>query len=398
MTLSRTAGHLSTGAQIVLLLGANLTINAGASLTPVFPSMAAAFSDVPGAGFWMPLVMTLPALLVVVGGPVVGYLVDRLGRKPVLLMSLLFAGLGGCLGAVFDTIGLILATRILVGLGIAGALTATNSLIADYYDGPQRSQFMGRQAAAGGLLSVVFLLVGGSLSEVGWRYAFLSYLPLLLLLPLAMWAVKEPDLLVEINSTDQPKKIQVDRELGFIFSAGFLSQFSFVTVPVYIAFLLNQVLGTGGNVVGWLGAASSVFLFLAGVLYAKLSRRGNFRSIAVGNYFLFVVGFSFLGFGKSWAAIIAGELLVGFCQGLNNANLANWLSNVVDVEIRGRANGIFATLMSLGPFAAPFLFSLVISRQGYPAAFIVSGMVFMVIGVGGLFIPSTAFHSPVSEQ
>ena len=377
---------ISTSGQIVLLLGANLTINAGASLTPVIPNMMEAFSDAPGAGFWVPLVMTLPALFVVLGGPVAGFLTDKLGRKPVLVFSLLMAGLGGCAGAIFDSLWAVLATRVLVGLGIAGALTATNSLIADYFDGDRRSQFMGRQAAVGGLLGIIFLPVGGILSGINWRLAFLSYLPLLLLVPLALSEIKEPELAAVANDSEARFDLHVDWETGYIFSAGFLSQFAFAAVPVYIAYLLYQVLGVGGEVVGWLGAASCIFAFAAGILYAKLTQRMAYKSIAVGNYFLFIVGFLLLGLGSTWVTIILGELLIGFCMGLNNANLANWLSQVVDFRVRGRANGIFATLMSLGPFAAPFLFSVVIMRWDYSAAFILSGLIFGVMGAAGLLI------------
>lgn len=86
MTKPRQTGQIKLGARLVLLLGANLAITAGSSLSPVIPEMGEDFSGVPGAAFWVPLVFTLPALFVVLGGPVVGFLTDRLGRKPVLVI------------------------------------------------------------------------------------------------------------------------------------------------------------------------------------------------------------------------------------------------------------------------------------------------------------------------
>jgi len=266
-------------ARIVLLLGANLSITAGSSLSPVIPEMTAAFSEAPGSAFWVPLVFTLPALFVVLGGPVVGFLTDKLGRKPVLVLSIFIGGLGGSLGAVFTSLGGILCTRALVGLSIAGAMTATNSLIADYFEGSQRTKFMGRQAAMGGLTSVVFLPVGGLFSGINWRLAFLSYLPLLVLLPMALLAIKEPETLSKLDYEDKKFNLNLDPEKIYIFSASFFSQFSFVTIPIYIAYFLTGVLGTGGQVVGWLGAASSLFSFFAGILYGKLSRRDQFKKI-----------------------------------------------------------------------------------------------------------------------
>lgn len=247
---------------------------------------------------------------------------------------------------------------------------------------------MGRQAAIGGLTSIVFLPVGGLISEINWRLAFLSYLPLLVLLPLALFAIKEPDIISKNEDLDKIFTLQMDPEKFYIFSASFFSQFSFITVPVYIAYFLSAVMGTGGRVVGWLGAASSLFSFFAGIFYGRLSRSNKFKKIAISNYFLFFYGFLILGLARSWVPVILGELILGFCMGLNNANLANWLSNVVDIRVRGRANGIYATLMSLGPFTAPFFFSPINLRWDYSLSFIISAVIFGVMGLVGFFIPT----------
>ena len=383
---SQESNSVPLTARIVLLLGANLSITAGSSLSPVIPNIIDDFTGTPGAAFWVPMVFTLPALFVILGGPVAGFFADKFGRKPVLIFSIFIGGLGGSLGAVFGSLGGILFTRALVGLSIAGTMTATNSLIADYFNGTHRTKFMGRQAAIGGLTSIVFLPLGGLIAEVNWRLVFLSYLPLLALLPMAVFAIQEPDLPIETKSLEKKFKLQLDPEKLYIFAASFFSQFSFVTVPVYIAFFLAAVLGTGGQVVGWLGAASSLFSFFGGILYGWFSRKYQFKRIAIGNYLLFFFGFLILGLGRSWVPVVAGELILGFCMGLNNANLANWLSNVVDIRVRGRANGIYATLMSLGPFTAPFFFAPVISKWDYSAAFVTSALIFGLMGLAGLFI------------
>jgi len=386
LTSSRESKTISLSARVVLLLGANLSITAGSSLSPVIPKMTEDFSGVPGAAFWVPLVFTLPALFVILGGPIAGYLADKLGRKPVLVLSILIGGLGGSLGVVIGSLAGILFTRALVGLSIAGTMTATNSLIADYFDGDQRTKFMGHQAAIGGLTSIVFLPLGGLISEINWRLAFLSYLPMLFLLPMALLAIKEPAFLTENKPLKGKFKLQLDPEKYYIFTASFFSQFSFVTVPVYIAYFLAAVLGTGGQAVGWFGAASSLFSVIAGMIYGRISRKNQYKKIAIGNYFLFFAGFVILGLGRSWVLVILGELILGFCMGLNNANLANWLSRVVDVRVRGRANGIYATLMSLGPFTAPFFFAPVISSWDYSTAFVISGVIFGLMGLVGFFI------------
>ncbi|MEM6611059.1 MAG: hypothetical protein AAF652_02180 [Cyanobacteria bacterium P01_C01_bin.72] len=54
-------------------------------------------------------------------------------------------------------------SRALLGLSVAGIMTGVTTIIADYYVGQKRANFMGLQAAFMGLGGVVFLSVGGLL-------------------------------------------------------------------------------------------------------------------------------------------------------------------------------------------------------------------------------------------
>jgi len=50
------------------------------------------------------------------------------------------------------------------------------TLIADYYTGQKRANFMGLQGAFMGLGGVGFLSVGGFIADLNWRFPFLIYL------------------------------------------------------------------------------------------------------------------------------------------------------------------------------------------------------------------------------
>ncbi len=143
--------------KIILLFGATLALMCGAALTPSTTRMKAAFEAVPNAGLWISLILTLPALFVVLGGPVSGFLTDRFGRKKVLVSALFLCGLSGSAGFLLTSLWMILISRALVGIGIAGVTTATNALISDLFEGPSRERFMGYQSAITGFNGVVFL-------------------------------------------------------------------------------------------------------------------------------------------------------------------------------------------------------------------------------------------------
>lgn len=182
----------STLTMATLLLASSLTVMAGAVIAPALPAMEAHFADVPNSGTWVRLVLTISALPIVLGAPLAGLIGDRGGRTRLLLASiLLFAGAGSS-GLYLDSLGAILVGRVLLGAAMAGLMTSTTALIADYYDGAQRARFMGWQAAAMTLGGVVFLTGGGLLAELGWRFPFAIYLLPLPLVVLAWYALPEP--------------------------------------------------------------------------------------------------------------------------------------------------------------------------------------------------------------
>ena len=50
---------------------------AGTTLAPALPEMIVVFQDVPNADFLVKLVLTIPALLIAIGAPFLGILLDR---------------------------------------------------------------------------------------------------------------------------------------------------------------------------------------------------------------------------------------------------------------------------------------------------------------------------------
>jgi len=387
VTISGQSQPISIFTKLILLLGANISMMAGASLSPVIPQMMAEFAHLPGVAFWTSMVITLPTLFVVLGGPLIGYLTDRFGRKPVLVVSIALGGLSGSAAFFLTSMGAILITRALVGLSIAGSLTATNALMSDYFEGQQRARFMGLHSAVSGLAGIIFLPLGGFLADINWRLAFFAYLPLLVLFPLALVFIREA-----MQTGEGEKEVLVDERLRidltktFIFASAFFSHLAFITVPVYIAYYSASVLNASGMAVGLIGAASSLFSFFAGYLYERIGRKLNFKVIAVAGFFLFAIGFIMLGFAGSWAPVILAQLILGFCMGMSNSNFPTWLSKTVSTRVRGRANGIYVTVMSLGPFVGTFVFAPVVTRFSYSHAYLLSGLIFLVMGIAAFFV------------
>lgn len=374
--------------KFVLLIGSNLTLMAGASLSPGLPAIMAEFKEVPGAVFWVPMVLTLPALFTVIGGPIMGFLSDRFGRKPVLVSALLLGGIGGSVGFFLESLPAILVTRALVGLSIAGTMTATNALVADYFEGQERAKFMGSNTGFAGLTGVFFLLVGGILADINWHYSFLAYTLEFIVFILAIIFIFEPEEVVGNEAESLDARLRLKPATLYIFIAITLNQFAFSAVPIFIATYLIGLLKIGGTEVGLISSFSSLFSFWGGMVYGRIKQKSDFRSINLFTFLIFAFAFILLAIAKSWPLVIISEIILGFCMGLNPSNLTTWLSDEVQPLVRGRANGIFVTMMSIGNFATSIIYTPLIGASSLSFAFLLSAGIMALTGLGSLFLPT----------
>jgi MFS family permease len=119
---------------ITLLLISSLTAMAGAAIAPALPQIQQAFVTTPNSEFWVKLMLTLPGLFTAIGAPISGSIIDRFGRKPLLIAAIITYGVaGGIAGLTLNSISGLLIARALLGLAVAAVMTTSLALIADYY-------------------------------------------------------------------------------------------------------------------------------------------------------------------------------------------------------------------------------------------------------------------------
>jgi MFS family permease len=372
--------------KLVLVVGASLTVVSGAGVSTAIPAILANFEAVPGASVWVSLIITLPALFVVVGGPISGYLTDRIGRKPVLVGSILLSGIAGTGAFFINNLFVILVTRALLGLSVAGAMTANNALIADYFSGQQRAKFMGYQSAVIGVGLIVFLPIGGLLADISWRHPFLSHLTSFIFVLPALFAIQEPLIIKPLNSPETKLRIKVNSTTKFIFVTIFVLQFAFITIPIYQAYYLFEILEIRGFEVGLVGSLSGITTFISGVTYERFTRKYNNQKLLVLGSFLFASGFLAYGLARSWAFILIGSAMVGFGLGFNTAHLTTWLAQEVSPEMRGRANGIFTSMRFLSEFIGSLVFAPIVLATSYSFGYLLSAVIIILMGLVTLVI------------
>lgn len=340
-----------------LLLASTLTVMSGATIAPSLPAMQVQFEELENVEFWVRLVLTMPALFIVIGSPIAGQLVDTLGRKPLLLGSAILYGLAGSSGFVLNSLFAILGGRALLGLAVAGIMVSATTLIADYYQGDDRANFMGLQAAFMGFGGVLFLSVGGFIAEFSWRLPFLIYLFSWLLLPtilLALYEPPRPQVEVEDPAASPQMPLPINL-LGLIYGSVLLQQIAFYLIPVQLPFHLQQVASVGATQTGLAIAWATLFSALASMRYGRVKRRFSFISILAIGFGLMGIGYVGLGLFDNYWLVLLILVPAGIGLGLMMPNLNVWVSNEVPDAMRGRALGGLTTFMFLGQFLSPIV-------------------------------------------
>jgi len=113
--------------------------------------------------------------------PVYGRLGDAFGRRRMMVVALCVAIAGSALCAFSGSIEMLIAARLLQGIGGGGLITLSHALIGQSVAPRDRARYQGYIATIAVTASTVGPVVGGLLTQnFGWRSIFLFNIPFLL--------------------------------------------------------------------------------------------------------------------------------------------------------------------------------------------------------------------------
>lgn len=193
MSLSR---RRSLAALLVVCLG-TIAAPLDSAVNIAFPSITAAFGLPPSSIRWVVLAYVLTYVSLMLAFGKVG---DLLGYRRVFVAGLLISALGYVACSSAPVYGLLLAGRVLQGVGAALLWSCAPALATSLYPESERTRVLGTYAAAIALGSALGPLAGGALVELfGWPVVFWARIPLVAtafalawLIPKAAASTKRP--------------------------------------------------------------------------------------------------------------------------------------------------------------------------------------------------------------
>lgn len=283
-----------------------------------------------------------------------GWLSDRVGRKPVIILGLLLFLVGSLVAASADTIQGVIVGRVLQGCGaIAGALMA---LLADLTQEQHRTRAMAMTGMGIGL-SFALAMVLGPLIGRSWGLFglfFSNALMALVALLVILLALPSPRLL----RRDDPgvvrpgaiRTVMADRALGRAFFGVFVLHFVLMALFVYIPPALESVAGYGRGDHGWIYLTVMGLSFIAIVPLIICSERWRLLKqacvLAVGLILMAVLALMVGTLSRE--RLLAGLLLFFVAFNFLEATLPSLVSKLAKTPSRGTAMGVYSTCQFLG--------------------------------------------------
>jgi len=366
-----------------MLMISTLTIMSGATISASLPGIAARFADVDNVALLSRLVLTLPAAFIALFSPAAGFVVDRFGRKPLLLASLVLFTLAGASGLFADTLPGLLVGRAVLGIAIGGIKTATTALVGDFFQGAARDRYMGLQQAFVGIGGTIFLTGGGFLAEVHWRGPFLIYAVAILLLPAAVAFLPEPRRaptkgLVEGQGRLGGRGVTL---LALLFAAAIINMIAFYMIPTQLPFYLAHLGFAAPSLAGTAIGAGQLVGVMSALAFAPVRRRLGIMGVFSLGFVSAGLSFLLLSYAQSYAGVLLAMAVSGVCMGTIMPNFAAAAMVLAPPALRGRISGLLVASIFAGQFLSPVVSQPLISASGFEAAYAVVGAIVLAIGI-----------------
>jgi MFS family permease len=379
---TRTAGRPQA---VVLLFASCLSVLGAVLLAPVLPRMQQAFAGTPGVEALVPIALTVPALVIGLLAPFAGAIVDRFGRKRLLVGALVVYAAFGTAPLWLDALPLIVASRAGVGLAEAAIMTCCTTLIADYFAGRERDRYFGLQTVFTSLSAVLFFGLGGALGDLGWRAPFWLYAVSLVLAVLVGLFIWQPERSATPATGTGGRLAPIPwRALAVPCVVTLFGGIVFYAPIVELPFVLDGIGVTSTATIGQVSAVAAVATAAGAISFTRIGRFGP-RTLLPVAFGLAGAGLVVMASGSAVVVVAVGATIASAGTGLLLPTLLTWAISPLDFAQRGRGTGLWTASFFIGQFACPLLIlALAGGLGGLPTALVLLGVASAGSGVAVL--------------
>jgi multidrug resistance protein len=327
------------------------------------------------SGFQVGLLFASFSLAQMVCSPLLGRVSDRVGRKPVIVVSLIGTAIGSFVTGIAGALWVLFIGRIVDGASGA-SIAVAQSAVVDLGKPEQRPRMLGLLGMAFGVGFVVGPALGGLAALGGPHVPFFVAAALAAVNAIAA-VVRLPE--TSVSRGVRERSPRSARRVNRFIVIGFFSALPFAgfeaTFSLFGGARFDLTEGSTAAIFFGIGVAMSV---VQGALIGPLTRRFGSVTLLRTGLALVATGLLVLGGAAVWVVLGAALLLIVVGSGVTNPSLTTLVANSAPADRRGEVLGFQQSAGALARVVGPPLAGLSFDHVGIGAPYSLGALIFLV--------------------
>jgi multidrug resistance protein len=361
-------------------------------IIPILPYYAQRLG---AGGLGLGALMGVYSLMQFVATAVLGRTSDRVGRRPILLGTMVCNAVGYLVFAAAHSYGVLFLARVISGFA-GGNISAAQAYIADVTSAEDRSRGMGVIGAAFGLGFIIGPAIGGLSSHylgkaapglVAAGLSLANFVLAFFILPESLRA--EHRTVRPLWDFSHVGAALRDPKLGPLMAAWAIFPFAFAGYSVALPLWAGVVFNWREPQLAWLFTVIGLTAALVqGYLFGKMAKRVGDRALLITGAFGMAVGIAVIPILHTTLALYLWTVELAFSNSVFSPAASGLVSVFADPTEQGSVLGAAQAMSALGRLLGPVAIGKVYDASR-TAAFLAAGLVMAGGGVATLRVPKT---------
>ncbi len=304
--------------------------------------------------------------------PFWGRLSDRIGRRPIILMSVFGSFISYFIFGFAGSLTVLFISRLMAGFMGANISTA-NAYIADSTSFDERAKYMGMIGAAFGVGFMLGPFTGGIMSKIsygapGFLASGLSLINLILayfLLPESLNSKSEKSKRISFFNFSAVREAFKRPAIGSLVMVFFFYTIAFSTLYVAFPLFTGDVFNYGAEANGYIFAYIGLIgILIQGGATGRLANKYGEKALLITGVVLLFAGLSFVPLVHTLTPLLILITLLAIGSALVTPSLNSLISKYAGEGNHGSVLGVSSSFSSLARVLGPFWGGFIISAAG----------------------------------